>query len=194
MNSSRVSLILIPLLLSNCASNYQYKGSDGAAYLHIAGNTEDFFVEAYDDANCALSKNGTRLANFFGPTKNVADHEAGTTVPVSSGKPFIFTYYYIDARFAQNRKCSLTVSFLPESGKSYNSYFYVDPEVTRCDATIYSPNDKPGNNVSSFAYNPNRCINGRNDGPRNGQATWINWSVVFSRIPHAGGGVTVTHH
>ena len=173
---TRIAL-LVPALLSACASNYLYKEADNTAYLHMAGNSEKIFVEAYDTANCKLSENGTRLATFFGLTKNVENHETGVTKPIQSGKPFIFTYHYIDSRFGQNRTCSATVSFLPERGKKYNSYFRVKPEVATCEASVSDPNAKPGDNVSSFKYNENLCLSGSNQGSVNPQAVWINWTL-----------------
>jgi len=169
--------------VSGCVSHYQYKDGGQSAMLHISGNTRNFFVEAYDDANCTLSANGTRLANFYGPTRDVAPDEDGKTISIPSGKPFIFTYYYIDARIAQNRTCGLTVSFIPENGKKYSSFFFVDNEVTGCDASISEYPEKAGSNIASFQYNKNYCLGGNNEGTTNGRPTWINWRVIILTAP-----------
>lgn len=174
-------VLLVPIMICGCATQYQYKGSDKPAWLHLTGNTRQFFVEAYDDANCKLSEGGTRLATFFGPIKDVPDDQDGKTVAIPAGKPFIFTNYYIDARYAQNRTCGLTVSFTPESGKTYESYFYVDAEVTGCDTAVGDQGSKPEGDVASFKYTENFCLGGANKGPTNRKGNWINWRVNVVR-------------
>lgn len=167
---------VLALLLASCASHYDYKATDSAT-LRVVGNTPNFYVEAYEDMNCVPSKAGTRLATFYGPTKDVASHETGKTVSISSGKPFVLTHRYIDARFAQNRTCSVTVSFVPEAGKTYQTYFYVEPDVSGCDTFVSGPSSRAGENVASFQYNENLCLGGANKGPMNRQAVWINWKA-----------------
>lgn len=176
-------LLITACVLSACGTQYKTPAGSDTATLFVTGNNRNFFVEAYEDASCAPSKDGIRMATFFGPTKDVRADEEGKTIAIPAGKPFTFTHYYIDARFAQNRTCGITVSFTPERGKAYSSYFYVDPEVYRCDASINEGTTLAAENVASFAYNPSYCLGGENKGASNGQARWINWRVKIVRTP-----------
>lgn len=178
----RLAIAWLALGLASCVSQYQHRGTADSATLKIIGNNAHFYVEAYEDgSSCQPSRSGIRLATFFGPTKDVPSPAAGKTVSIPSGKPFVLTHRYLDARIAQNRTCSVTVSFVPEPGKSYVTYFYVDPDVTGCDTFVSGPASRPTENVASFAYNPSLCLDGSNKGPVNRQAVWINWKVNVQR-------------
>ena len=114
---------LLVLGLSACASSYNYTANGDGATINVTGNNSTFYTEAYENSSCEPSKNGLRLATFFGPTKDADSTASGKTVQIPSGRPFVLTYRYIDARPSQNRTCSVTVSFIPERGRHYRTYF-----------------------------------------------------------------------
>lgn len=171
--------LLISVFLTGCATQYQYKETANTASLYITGNNKNFFSEAYNDASCTPSKHGIRLATFFGMTKDVGPEDNGKTVLIPAGTSFTLTHYYIDVRFAQNRTCGVTVSFVPEAGKKYITNFSVSRDVTKCDASIVEPAISE-NNVPSFKYNELYCLTGRNEGENVGRPTWINWGATVT--------------
>ena len=180
MDSLKHCHAVLVLGLSACASPYNYTADAGsAATIRVTGNNSNFYTEAYENGNCEPSRNGIRLATFFGPTKDAASSVVGKTVQIPSGRPFVLTHRYIDARVSQNRTCSVTVSFVPEQGQRYQTYFYVDPEVNGCDALVSGPNTKPGESVPSFKYNESLCLSGANQGAANRRAIWIDWRFNF---------------
>ncbi|MGH8105188.1 MAG: hypothetical protein ACREO2_02640, partial [Arenimonas sp.] len=82
------------------------------------------------DKNTALKLENTRL--------NPKD-ESIVTSQLYSLKPGARTQLqldYADARFAQSRHCSSSVSFVPVADTVYQVEFVVDRSVTRCDARI----------------------------------------------------------
>lgn len=179
----RARAVLVPgiFALASCVSSFRYEAPDGAS-LRITGNNSNFFSEAYEGADCVPSKHGHRLATFYGPTKDASSPTIGRTVRIPAGKPFILTHHYIDARFAQNRACSVTVSFTPERGKSYQTFFYVDDQVNGCDAIIAQEAARTSENVPSFRYSDNLCLGGTNMGKMNRRPVRINWEIDFQRM------------
>jgi hypothetical protein len=92
-----IYLVLIAVL-TGCVSQYKFAGGEKSADLTIAGNSKNFFVDAYKDASCAVSEYGERLATFYGPTANVQDKETGITVPVPTGKELYFSIHRCSVR------------------------------------------------------------------------------------------------
>ena len=182
MASLRHCHVLLVLGLSACASSYNYTVNGDGATLNVSGNNSNFYTEAYENGNCEPSRSGIRLATFFGPTQDAVSAGAGKTVQIPSGRPFVLTHRYIDARASQNRTCSVTVSFVPERGQRYQTYFYVDPEVNGCDASISGPNTGLAENVASFKYNESLCLSGANKGATNRRAIWIDWRFNFHGV------------
>lgn len=179
MTSLSRGLAIWVLGLSACASPYRYTGNEEVATLVVSGNNGQFYTEAYENEGCEPSKSGIRLATFFGPTKDGVSPGAGKTVQIPTGRPFVLTHRYVDARVSQNRTCSVTVSFVPERGQRYQSYFYVDPEVDGCDTLVAGSNTRPAESVASFKYTDNLCLGGSSKGPVNRRAVWINWRFNF---------------
>jgi hypothetical protein len=177
----KICLVFI-VLLSGCASQYNYVGGANSASLTIAGNTKKFYVESYKDASCNPSDNGMRLATFFGPTANVENNEKGITLPVPAEKEFVYTFRYIDAQFALNRMCNVTVGFIPKAGAKYKTYFTVDNSVTGCDVSLKEIGAEKEADVSTFYVNENLCLGGRNNGPISGKPERLHWRVVV--IPY----------
>lgn len=175
--------VLVGILLTGCASQYNYRADSSAASLKIAGNSKQFFVESHKDLSCTVDENGIRMATFYGPTANVRDHEQGTTVAVPTGKEMFLTFHYIDAKFALNRKCDMTVGFTPDAGAKYSAYFSVKPEVSGCDVTLKQEVDGGTKEVSSFHLAKHVCLNGRNVGPINGLPQRLHWKVEVIRVP-----------
>ncbi|WP_156900015.1 hypothetical protein [Luteimonas mephitis] len=170
-------LAALALALAGCVSQYEYGAAPDSATLRIVGNTANFFTDAYENEGCKPNRSGGRLATFYGPTKDAPSPEAGKTVLIPSGKPFVLTHRYIDARFAQNRICSVTVSFVPEPGGIYQTYFYVEPEVEGCDTLVSEAGGSPGESVSSFKYNEKLCPSGLDRGAMNRQPVRVNWKA-----------------
>ena len=178
-----MALGLAAVLLSACASSFKHTPGSDDATLIITGNTTNFFSEAYENSNCLPHADGQRLATFFGLTKDAEPHYSGKTITIPAGKPFVLTHHHVDSRFAENRRCSVTVSFLPERGKRYRSHFYVDANANRCDASVATAGagGQLATNVASFKYPENLCLDGENKGPRNRVAVWTEWRVNGQR-------------
>lgn len=184
IGKSAIYLVLLPAFLSaGCATQYTYKQVAGAAELTIAGNSRRFFVETHKDETCAPSKHGVRVATFYGPTANVADHEKGLSVQVPADQKFFLSFRYIDAQFGLNRMCNMMVDFVPSAGAKYKAYFSVKSDVTECSVTLKEISDNGEREVPSFSLAPNVCLNGQNFGPINGRAQRLKWEVQVIRIP-----------
>jgi hypothetical protein len=174
--------LTVAVLMSGCASQYRYSGDANSAKLTIAGNSKQFYVESYKDASCTASEYGVRLATFYGPTANVQDNENGITLPIPAGKEFVYTFRYIDAKFALNRMCSVTVGFVPRAGATYKTYFSVDSAVTGCDVALKEIAADKQLEVSSFYVNENLCLGGGNKGSISGKPERLRWrATVITR-------------
>jgi hypothetical protein len=169
--------------LVGCASSYKYEGSENFATLLITGNNRSFFSEVHANEECSPSEFGIRAATFMGPTKDVPDDAPGKTIRIPAGKTFFLTNYYIDARFAQNRKCGITVQFMPKAGGNYISNFMVAPEVVSCDAVIYEDTGAERKLAPEFKRSETYCSNGVDLGKdRQGKAIWLNWTPVIKKM------------
>lgn len=177
-------MTLLPAFtLVGCASQYGYKQLAQSAELTIAGNSKQFYVETHKDETCAASEHGLRVATFYGPTANVADHEKGIAVRVPADRKFFMSFRYIDAQVALNRMCNMMVGFVPSTDAKYKAYFSVKSDVAGCSVSLKEITETGEREVPSFSLAPNVCLSGQNFGPINGRPQRLKWEVQVIRIP-----------
>lgn len=169
-------------LVTGCASSYKYDASANSASLRIIGNKENFFVDNFKNEACEVSDNGTRMASFSGPRKDVESPLKGKQILIPAGETFFSTAHYIDAKFALNRSCSKMIAFTPVAGSRYVASFNVNDDITQCDYVVGLVTDDNELVAETTAYYPkDLCLLGENVGPRNGKAGRVVWGVELFR-------------
>jgi hypothetical protein len=114
MTSLKHQHVLLVRGWSGCAPSYKCAADARAATTDVAGNTCNFYTEAYENGNCEPSRSGTRLATLFGPKRDAGSAAIRETVQVPNGRPPVLTDRYIDARASQNSACNVGVFIAPE--------------------------------------------------------------------------------
>jgi len=100
-----------------------------------------------------------------------ADKAISETYVLNAGSRVHFNLNYIDVRFAQNRMCESSVSFIPAANHDYQVEFIVDRNVTRCDARVVEIGVNGAKSSAEFSAPPLVC--GRQK--PNGVAKWNNF-------------------
>src|SRR3954470_5328580 len=118
--------------LSACMPTYTVAPDKPKARFSLAAENEsrsttmrNIWARAFKNLAC---EEPTRAGN-----KVLTDGDLATeAVQILAGESFVFTTTYMDARFAQNRKCSVTGSFVPQADRTYKGVLLVNQDVTAC--------------------------------------------------------------
>jgi len=140
--------------------------------------SRNVLVWVYKDEECERHPYGMRAGSDFGNSPV----ETTDPTPIAAGEPFVFSAYYGDSRFAQNRTCVSTGVFTPVAGHRYRALLAVSGEVTSCklgvyDATSGQPEQIP---ISMPRY---VCDDSGKTARPNGQPLWQNWHIKTMPIP-----------
>lgn len=165
------------MILGGCASAYRAPEAGASATISFdltsdstGTSTRTFTAWAYEDLSCKPSKYGAKL-----DSKALADaHEILGPTKVAGGSPFTFALSYIEARFAQNRECSYTASFVPAAGQTYAVNFAVVNQSLGCGLKI---TDQSGESVQyqSPEYSCAETMAGK---IKNGGAGILDWKIL----------------
>jgi len=160
------------VVLSGCAT-YQEPTSGSTATLtarHAAAEGNSVYA-VYKDRLCAANPAG---ANFYTSMGTMG----APTKKIPAGQEFVLTGTWSKAGLGVGYRCSETVSFVPEAGKSYVATITADMNTNRCTLGI---EEQGGGPVASYRKNDSLCYGPDNLGPQlNG---------VFNNIQ--GGATTV---
>jgi len=173
-----LSLLLIHLALTGCASTYTIPSGEPSATIAFdmssdSSNTtgRSFTVWTYEDTACTPSKNGAILASKglsnteekFGPLK------------ISATSPFTFAVSYLESRIGQNRECSFTATFTPQVGLSYRVRFAAKDQAGVCGIQI---TDSGGVEVD-YASPELSCAETFVGKIKNGGGGGVNWRLIL---------------
>ena len=166
--------------LSACMSTYQpAQGRQSAQFAAAQENNStsttlrNVYAQAFADEGCAASPDGTRLVSKMGNS----DSARTDATPIAVGQPFVFSVFYMDARFGENRKCGVTGSFTPQPNRSYLGRISVKDEVRQCSLGVY---DITSGTEERVDFNmPAYVCEGRDDSRRpNGRPLWTHWDIT----------------
>lgn len=183
MRLLRVVAALVSLLVvTGCVSTYRLPSDQSSATMSFdlssdsTGTTgKAFILTTFDDLNCAPSKYGSKL-----DSKAFAnDREQLGPLRVAAGKPLTFAVTYSESRFAQNRACSFTASFLPLPEQAYTVRFAVVDQSAACGLQIA---DGGGSEVRYEAPELS-CAETLAGKVKNGGAGILNWKFEVIRQP-----------
>lgn len=179
------SAALASLALTGCLSIYQMPAGSPSAtfslevYSDATGTTlRTAYARALRDTDCAHSAHGYRLGDMANSNSNPL-----RTTPVSIGAqgPFAFTANYTDARFAQNRSCRVTATFVPRPGARYKAVLNVQDNVQKCELGVYDATSGSLKQVE-FSMPPHSCGDQGEKVRGNGQPLWTDWHITVQRI------------
>ncbi len=183
--SKIIVLICIAFGLTGCVASYIVPDSAAKAsfYLAVQSDAEstslrNISLTVLGDENCKEHQYGTRAGSNI--------HNVGTagtdTVKILANEKFVFTAMYVDARFAQNRKCVVTASFVPTEHHTYKALLAVTDDVRACKLGIYDVTS--GKDQQLEFSMPKYACDITDLGIRpNGQPLWINWKATVTTIP-----------
>ena len=171
--------------LTGCMSTYKAPLNRPNAEIFATAETDEsvsnsrmVWLEAFKNEECADSDNGIRL----GSSPPFANTRITSSPPnaIAAEEKFVFTAVYMDARFAQNRQCSLTGAFIPREARRYKVLVKVDDHVTSCGLGLYDVTTGIEQQVE-FTM-PKYACRGRTDNAGlNGRPLWTNWQVQVVR-------------
>jgi|GEM_PF-2833511 len=153
MKYSFSSISLITVLLSGCVSHYHPSDDSAKAELISRSNADMVFVQAFENENCDVHPDGSRIGLF---TRDSGDE---VTAKIQAGKK-LFISYILSAGVHNIDSCKVTVGFTPEVGKTYVSEFAVTE--TKCFLELYET--EPNVNIEvrkpvSFSQTDKACFN-----------------------------------
>lgn len=180
--NAKLALLLptLSLVIAGCATSYKLpKDSPSATYSlavesDAASTTTRTVYTLMLDESCNRHPYG-----LGGGSKSVfgSDPKIETaSIAVLAEKPLQFTTNYIDARFAQNKGCSVTGVFTPKTDHIYQARMKIEQDVSVCKLGIIDLSNG-GEEQVDFTMPPYICGEGKPSDIKNGQAMQLNWSV-----------------
>ena len=178
-----VLLSCVVLGASGCLPIYTIPDDRPQAEFVLAAENEskgttvrNVYTWVFKNEECEKTSHGMRAGS------KVLGEKDKTTEPVKilAGEKFVFTSAYIDARFGQNRKCSITGSFVPQPNRKYKALLLVNEQVTACRLGIYDTTGGKEEQVP-FVMPGYVCEDGGKTTRLNGQPLWTNWQIQFVR-------------
>lgn len=173
-----IAPILVAPLTSGCVSVYQVPADQPKAQLSFNLRTDstgttikNFIIKHYADAECSESKQGTKIGN----TVFASEKESLGPYWVLANMPLTFAVLYSEARFKQNRGCSMTATFTPTVGQKYTVQFAVIDQSYGCGLRILDQENKP----VSFSEPEFSCAETLAGKVKNGGAGILNWEIQF---------------
>jgi hypothetical protein len=172
-----IALVTTSVFLTGCVSNYVLPSTEQSAAISFdlssdstGTTTQNYIVTTYEDLGCTPSKYGTKLES-----KALASgrERLGPVKVAASGKPFTLAVAYSESRFGQNRGCSFTASFLPQSGASYVVRFASVDQSLACGLKIA---DGDGSSMSYEAPQMS-CAETLAGKVKNGGSGILDWEV-----------------
>lgn len=128
-----------------------------------------FSISAHSSDDCnkkSALKLGVKTLNPKKEEKFTSD-----IFTLNAGSRVYLNLGYIDARFAQNRICTSTVSFIPMPNEDYHLEFIVDRTVSRCDGRVLGTNADGTKFSAEFSIPPLVCGGEQ----KNGVSSWNNF-------------------
>ena len=166
--------------LAGCISQYEVSAAMDTAEFSLAmANDSQWttlrttYVSVFKDEECTRSELGVRAGS------NVGNDSQVTTAPrkILANERFVFTGTYLDARFAQNRKCAVTAVFVPRKNRRYRADLTVTDDVAACRVSVFDTTANKDEPVA-LSIAKNLCEDeGKADRP-NGQPAEINYNVT----------------
>ena len=174
--------------LAGCISQYEVSAAMDTAEFSLAmANDSQWttlrttYVSVFKDEECTRSELGVRAGSKAGNDSQV------TTAPrkILANEKFVFTGTYLDARFAQNRKCAVTAVFVPRKNRRYRADLTVTDDVAACRVSVYDTTADKDEPVA-FTIGKNLCEDEGKADRANGQPVAINYNANVTVI--SGGG------
>jgi hypothetical protein len=181
-----ISVSIVSLAAAGCVAVYQVPQSRPSAQFQLASMSDSTSTTArsiqtwmWKNEDCEQSEYGARGSPKFGN-----DAQAITDpVHILAGEKFVFTATYMDARFAQNRKCAVTGSFTPIAGRRYTAVLVIGDDVSSCQLGVYDVTSRKSEQIE-FSAPRYLCEGGAGKSARlNGQPLWTNWKVQVKTDP-----------
>lgn len=183
MNFKLLLFFVSSLLLTGCATQYRAPNDKAKAKLIVDMESDStnttlisIYVRAHDMPDCNPSPHGETLTSerFANKKTTLAPED------IIAGEQFTFTVSYIEARFAQNRSCSFTASFVPEVDMTYFAHFRSLNNGMTCDLKMDDHQKKP----VAFTEPEFSCVKSlAGQSIQNRKASILNWRVTATTVP-----------
>lgn len=182
----RFFFIVLPIAITGCATAYKLpKDLPSATYslaaeIDASSTTGRTIYTLMLDESCNRSEYGSDggKKSIFGSDPKIET----TPIAIRAEKPLQFTTSYIDARFAENRACSVTGIFTPKTNHIYQARMKVEQNVTACKLGIVDISSGTEEPVD-FTMPPYVCGEGKPSNVKNGRPLQLNWH--FQVVPAA---------
>jgi len=176
----KTMIVMCAAGLAGCAAIYQAPASKPTAEFQLASTndssgTTSRSIQAWiwKNEECEQSEYGRR-SGF----KNTNDASIYLDpLRIVAGEKFVFTANYTDARFAQNRRCAITASFMPVAEHRYFALFLVGNDGLSCEVGVYDTTSGKNEKVP-FSMPPHLCDGGGKSDRANGQPLTTNWVIT----------------
>jgi deoxyribodipyrimidine photolyase-like uncharacterized protein len=179
----RTRRILVPaslaFALAACLPTYEVSTAQDTAEFFLSTTNDSqsttlrsAYVWAFKDEECTRSPLGMRAGQA------VNNDSGATTTPlkVVANEKFVFTAGYIDARFAQNRQCSVTAAFVPRKNRRYKAQLVVSDDVRGCRVGVYDVTSNKDQQIE-FSMPQYLCDDEGKTARLNGSPLWTDWQV-----------------
>ena len=180
-NAKVATSLIASLILGGCASSHSLVTSGPSAKLsiHLASQSQNTNVQAwrissYDDQTCVKDEDGTLAARKVGNSGGALE-----SFDVPAEKPVTLGFWYSEARYAQNRECSYTLTFSPAANGSYSARFEVADGANACRVLL---NDSEGQPVATSTPVLS-CAKTQAGKVPNGGTGILNWKFNVTAVP-----------
>lgn len=141
-----------------------------------ATTARNIIVWVYKNEECDRHEYGMRAGSKFENSSVISTDPT----PIAAGERFVFTGYYIDARFAQNRACAATGIFTPQVNHHYRALLVVSGNVTTCRLGVYDTTSGDDEDVA-ISMPTYVCDSEGKTARLNGRPLWRNWQLPVLR-------------
>ena len=162
---------------SGCVSHYALPSGTPTAMLesHMDSDSTSvtstsYWMTTFHDLGCTAP---LRVQSKLWSGKNYTT----SPVEIQAGSPFVLSTTYMDSRFAQNRACIATVSFVPQAGRRYRSSLLVRANAMTCEMKV---TDVSTGTEQAVAYDvpEHACGEGGQPLPSNGHSIVTTWQFT----------------
>lgn len=166
-------------LLSGCAT---YKVPAGASTAKLVSRMENnstgttlrlFWTSISRYTDCS---DAARLQTKVYP----GDSYTAETAVIEAGRDLAISATYADARFGENRECSITAEFSPVAGKVYLVDMQVRHEVSSCRMNLYDITEGEEKKKRVYYQMPQQACRDQQLRSKNGQPIWTPFRIIFS--------------
>jgi hypothetical protein len=170
--------------LTACLPAYEVSPANDTAEFSLSATNDSqsttlrsAYVWAFKDEERNRSELGMRAGQA------INNDSGATTTPlkVVANEKFVFTAGYIDARFAQNRQCSVTAAFVPRKNRRYKAQLVVTDDVRGCRVGVYDVTSNKDQQIE-FSMPKFVCGDEGKTARLNGRPLWTDWQVQVTVV------------